>query len=40
MDAAFLEDYQGIYVDRTVDGVIKIIVGVTTTITSNGVQQN
>ena len=33
------ENYNGIYVDKSVDGKIVITVGVTTTITSTGVQQ-
>lgn len=32
--------YDGIYVDRSTDGIIKIVVGVTTTITEAGVTQN
>ena len=33
-------DYDGIYVDKSVEGTITITVGVTTTITSTGVTQN
>ena len=35
-----LAEYDGIYVDRSTDGIIKIVVGVTTTITEAGVTQN
>ena len=35
------EDYNGIYVQDDLDaGIINIVVGVTTTITSTGVTQN